>query len=152
MTRNRIALAVFALGAIASGAWAVYNLLPLGDFFHNGGGFVGGTADTIDALRYILAPAIVFAISRFVRVHDGVARGLRRVHLAFSASIVALLVIFIVATALGQFIHGMDGVWFALLVATFIGGALWLPVQGFFTAGFLSLLIKTGPAQAGHYD
>jgi hypothetical protein len=151
MTRNRIAFAVFALGSIASAVWAFYNLQPLSDFFHEGGGFVGGTADTIDALRYVLAPAAVFAISRFVRAQDGVARGLRRVHLAFSASVVALLVIFIVATALGRFTHGIDDVWFALLVATFIGGALWLPVQSFFTAGFLSLLIK-GPAQAGHYE
>jgi hypothetical protein len=30
----------------------------------------------------------------------------------------------------------------ALFVAVFISGALWLPVQAFFASGFLGLLIK----------
>ena len=62
--------------------------------------------------------------------------------MATTATIIMLIALFVLATALGNFTHGIDGLWFALLIAAFVGGALWLPVQSFFAAGFLGLLIK----------
>jgi len=144
MSRERVAVAVFIVGSVLCGSWAVYNLWPLKGLFgfdDFGGGAIFGLSTTVDALKYIVAPLIAFAISRRLRHAGALARRLRRAHLAASVGIVALLVALAAATASGAFAYGIDGVWFALLIATFAGGALWLPLQAFFTAGFVSLLI-----------
>jgi len=145
MARNRLALTVFLAGAIPSAAWALYNLWPLKDllgFGDFGGGGIGGFTTGVDALVSIAAPLIAFAISRRVRAHEGLALRLRTAHMAVTATIIMLVAVFILVTALGNVTHGIDGLWFVLLIAAFAGGALWLPVQSFFAAGFLGLLIK----------
>jgi len=145
MTRNRLGVAVFIVGAAACAVWAIYNLRPLKGligFRDFGGGSIGGFATSADALQYILAPLIAFAMSRLVRERAGLAQRLRRAHVALTATIVGVIALFILVTALGNFTHGVDGLWFVLLACAFVGGALWLPLQGFFTAGFLGLLIS----------
>jgi hypothetical protein len=139
---NRLALSVFLAGAIASAVWAFFNLRPLAQMFGSGGGGIGGFSDSVDALKYVLAPLIAFAISGRVRAREGLAQRLRTAHMATTATIIMLIALFVLATSLGNFTHGIDRLWFALLVAAFVGGALWLPVQSFFAAGFLGLLIK----------
>lgn len=140
-TRQWLALAIFAIGAVVSGVWAVVNLRPVTEMFGAGSGFAGGTVDTIDAFTFIVAPLVAFAISRRLRQRGVLARRLRRAHIILSVTIVALIASLIVSEVLGTFAHGLNGLGFALLVATVAGGALWLPVQSFFTAGFISLLI-----------
>lgn len=145
MRRNPLAMIVFALGAILCTAWAAYNLWPLRDLFgfgDFGGGGISGLTTGIDALTAVVAPIVAFAISRFVRERTGFARTFKRAHVATTATITGVIAVFIIVTALGDFTHGVDGIWFALLAATFVGGALWLPLQSFFVAGFIGLLIN----------
>jgi hypothetical protein len=145
MTRSPLAVIVFAAGALASVLWAVYKLLPLRDLFglgDVGSGGIGGFTTELDALRFLVAPLITFAIAHFVRERTGVAETLRRAHIAATFVILGVMMLFVLVTAIGQFTHGVDGIWYALLTCAFIGGALWLPLQGFFTAGFIGLLIN----------
>ena len=151
MTRNRLGVAVFIVGAAICAVWAFYNLRPLNGLFHLGdfgGGSIAGFTTSTDALQYVVAPLIAFACARRVRERAGIARRLRRAHVAFTATIVGVIALFIVVTALGNFTHGVDGLWFVLLAAAFVGGALWLPLQGFFTAGFLGILISERRSRA----
>src|SRR5262245_12412099 len=141
MPRNRLALLVFAAGTIVSVVWACVNLRPLGELFAAGGGGIGGFSDSADALKAVVAPLIAFLISRRVRAQNGLAQRLRTVHGLMTASIIMLIAIFILATALANYVRGLDDLWWALLVAAFIGGALWLPMQIFFTTSYLGLLI-----------
>ena len=141
MGRDRLARAVIVVGAIASAVWAYFNLRPLAGLFGSGGGGIDGLSDGIDAVKYVLAPLIAFSISHRVRARDGLAQRLRTVHTAITGTIIMLIALFVLATALGNLTHGIDGVWFVLLVVAFVGGALWLPLQSFFAATFLGLLI-----------
>jgi hypothetical protein len=145
MGGHRLASIVFIAGAIGSAAWALHNLWPLKDLFgfgDFGGGGIGGLTTGVDALISIAAPLVAFAISRGVRAHEGRAHRLRTAHMAVTATIIMLVAAFILVTVLGNFTHGIDGLWSVLVVAAFVGGALWLPVHSFFAAGFLGLLIE----------
>ena len=145
MKRTPLGIVVFAAGALLSATWAFYNLRPLKELFgvgdYGGGGLVG-YATSVDVLGYIVAPLIAWAISRRVRERTGVARIMRRAHLTAMGLVVAVIAAFVAVTISGSFANGVDGLSFVLLAATFIGGALWLPLQGFFAAGFLGLLIN----------
>jgi hypothetical protein len=144
MSRHLLAVIVSSAGALLSVVWAIYNLRPLSALFgfkDFGGGAIFGYSTGIDVLLYIIAPLVAFLISTRVRERPGLARILRRAHLTVTALIIGLIALFIVLTAAGNFAQGIDGLAFALLVLTFAGGALWLPLQTFFTAGFVGLLI-----------
>ena len=144
MRRNPLAVAVFTAGAVISVAWALYNLWPLKDLFgfgDFGGGGIAGFTTSNYALVSTAAPLSACAISRGVRAREGLAQQLRTAHMAVTATLIMLVAIFILATVVGNFTHGIDGLWSVLLIAAFTGGALWLPVQSFFTTSFLGLLI-----------
>jgi hypothetical protein len=144
MTRNRLQLALFIVVAAACGAWALYNLRPLKELFgigDFGGGAIFGLTTSVDAFQYLIAPLLAFGISRRVRNRAGFAQGLRRAHVTATLAIAGMIALFVVVTALGNFTHGVDGVWFVLLAAAFTGGALWLPLQTFFAASFVGILI-----------
>jgi hypothetical protein len=144
MTRHPLAVTVFSAGAVLSVAWAIYNLRPLSALFGSndfGGGAIFGYSTGIDVLLYLIAPLVAFVISRRVRERTGLARILRRAHLTVTGLIVGMIALFIVLTVAGNFAHGIDGLAFALLAFTFVGSALWLPLQSFFAAGFIGLLI-----------
>ena len=139
MSRHRLAIGVFVLGAVACAAWAIRNLLPVFEFFGESGGFIGGASTTVDALWFIVAPIIALVLASRVRERTGVARLLRRTHVVISIAIAALILGFAAATLLDRFANGIDGFW--LFLAAFVGTSLWLPMQTFFAAGFVGLLI-----------
>jgi hypothetical protein len=144
MTRTRLHAAVFIVIATACAAWAIYNLRPLKGLFgfgDYGGGGIFRLTTSVDALQYVLAPLIAFAISRRLRASAGFAQRLRRAHVAVTLIIAGAIAVFVVATALGNFMHGVDSVWVVLLAVAFIGEALWLPLQTFFAASFVGILI-----------
>lgn len=55
---------------------------------------------------------------------------------------VGLAVLLLGAIFSGTFAHGVNGIWIGVGIAAFVVGALWLPLQAFFVAGFLGLLVK----------
>jgi hypothetical protein len=139
MSRHRLAIGVFALGAVVCLAWAINNLRPVVQFFGQGGGFIGGASTTIDALWFVVAPIIALVLASRVRHHSGAARVLRRAHIITSLTIAALILGFAALTLTGTFANGIEGFW--LFVVAFVGSSLWLPMQTFFAAGFVGLLI-----------
>jgi hypothetical protein len=143
LTRTRLAKTVFALGAVVSGAWAIYNLGALVEMYESGGGgFVSSAA--LDLLKYVIPAAIAFWLATRVRDRSGRVQVLRRAHQLVSLTIVVLVILLAAAAFAGAFSRGVDGPWRGVLFAAFIGGALWLPLQVFFVAAFSGLLIKQG--------
>jgi hypothetical protein len=145
MTRNPLAMIVFTAGAVLSAVWAFYNLRPLSDLFgftdFGGGGMVAVNTG-IDVLLSIGTPLVAFLISRRVRERTGFARTLRRAHVVTTATIVALVALFIGLTVLADAARQVDRLSFALVAGAFTGAALWLPLQSFFAIGFVGLLIN----------
>ena len=139
MSRHRLAVGVFVLGAIGCLAWAVNNLRPIFQFFGEVGGFIGGASTMIDALWFVVAPIVALVLASRVRHRTGVARILRRAHIITSLTIAVLILGFAGLTLTGTYANGIEGFW--LFVVAFVGSSLWLPMQTFFAAGFVGLLI-----------
>jgi hypothetical protein len=143
VTRTGLAKIVFGLGAVVSAAWAIYNLRALAQMYEagaGGGGFI--TSMAIDVLEYVAPAALAFWLATRVRHRSGSVRYLRRAHQLTSFAIVLLAMLLVAATFGGAFTSGVDGLWRGVLFGAFIGAAMWLPVQVFFVAAFVALLIE----------
>ena len=139
MSRHRLAIGVFVLGAFACAAWAINNLRPVLQILGEGSGFFGGVSTTVDALWFVVAPVIALVLASRVRERTGLARLLRRTHIVTSLAIAGLVLAFAAATIIGPVGNGIDGFWF--FVAAFVATSVWLPLQTFFATGFVGLLI-----------
>jgi hypothetical protein len=130
------------VGAVASAVWAYFSLRPLVEAVAAGAGAmatVDGSAH--EFLQYFIPPFIAFWLASRVRGRGRLARRLRRVHL-FTTVAWIVLVGCLSMIILSSNSSGLNGLWIMAMFGTLLGGALWLPVQAFFSAAFLAVLIK----------
>jgi len=139
--RNRLAGAIFVIGAATSGVWAYLGIRDLAGTYSSGAGAFG-SVDSLWLLRYLLPVLITAVLSAFARDRGRSAVVLRRAFLLATLIPIALVVLLVSAAFSGAFVHGVNGIWLSVLIAVLMAGALWLPMQALFAAGFLGLLIK----------
>jgi hypothetical protein len=138
--RDGIAIVVSGVGAVLSVAWAYRNVRGALTSL-DAGGFVGSSS-AFELLGYALPVLVTFWLSARVADRGRSGRILRRVYLFATRSLLVIFLSFVAQVFLRvDFLsHGRIG--WALFVAVFVSGALWLPVQAVFASGFLGLLIK----------
>ena len=141
--RNRLAIIVFGIGAAVSVVWAYRGVRGVLTMLDSGGGAFGfGIVDSLRLFRYLLPVLFTALLSAFARDRGKMAVILRRLFLFATVIPVALVALLVSAAFSGAFAHGVKGIWEGMLVAVLMAGGLWLPLQAFFAAGFLGLLIK----------
>ena len=138
--RDRMAAVIFCVGGVLSVAWGYRDVRSVLTSLDTGIGAFGSSSD-YELLGYLLPVLVAFWLSARLRKRGRPERMLRRAHLWATATLVVIFLLFVgqVLFHFEVFGHGETG--WAFLVATFVAGALWLPVQGFFASGFLALLI-----------
>ena len=95
----------------------------------------------VGLLGYALAAIITLWLSGRIRNLGRTGRLLRRVYLVATLALLSVFAL-VVSQLFFDVLDFRGGIPWGFVVATFIAGALWLPVQAFFAAGFLGLLIK----------
>jgi hypothetical protein len=141
VTRTRFARAIFLVGTVGSGVWALFGIRNLMALYSSGVAAFG-SADSLGSLMYLLPVLITAVLSAVARDYGRSAVVLRRAFILATLIPMALVALFVSASFSGAFAHGVTGVWIGVVIAVFVAGALWLPLQTFFAAGFLGLLIK----------
>ncbi len=139
--RARLARAIFLVGTVGSGVWALFGIRNLMAPYDSGVG-VFGSADSLGLLWYLLPVLVTAVLSAFARDYGRGAVLLGRTFVLATLNQIAFVVLLVSAGFAGVFAHGVTGVWVGVLIGAFVAGALWLPLQTFFAAGFLGLLIR----------
>ncbi|HEY2905545.1 MAG TPA: hypothetical protein VGJ29_06565 [Vicinamibacterales bacterium] len=140
LSADRIGIAVAAVGAILSVAWAYVGVRAVFQMLdQNGGAF--GSGSEFRALEYVTPLlATLWLRGRVTSAASG-ARLFRRLYLFATFGLLAVFLSFATQLFFDRQIFANERLDWTLLVATFIGTALWLPVQTFFASIFIGLLI-----------
>jgi hypothetical protein len=151
--RNRLAIVIFGVGAALSAVWAYSGVRSVLTELGLGGGsgigavsFGFGSLGLLELVEYVLPVIITFWLSARLRYRGRIEKISRQVHLVATLTLVAAIMLFLVSflseVFLRTHVFGRGMIDWSIFVGSFIGGVLWLPLQAFFAAGFLGLLIK----------
>jgi hypothetical protein len=140
--RNRLAIVIFGIGAALSAVWAYRGVRGVLTGFDAGGGIGAGGFGSIELLENVLPVVITFWLSAQIRNRGRTEQRLRRLHLFATLTLVAVLVLFVSQFFFRSEVFGGGRLEWGIFVGSFIAAVIWLPVQTFFAAGFLGLLIK----------
>jgi hypothetical protein len=145
--RNRLAVVIFGIGATLSAVWGYHGVRGVLTGFDAGGGGIGaGVVGSSELLVNVLPVIITFWLSAQIRNRGRTEQAFRRLHLFATLALVAVLTLFVSEFFFQLFfrshVFGRGMISWAIFIASFIAAVIWLPLQAFFAAGFLGLLIR----------
>jgi hypothetical protein len=139
--RNRMAIIVFTTGTILSVAWAYRGVRDVLRLLDTGGG-IFGSSNGIGLLGYVLPVFGTFLLSNRIRSRGRTEQTFRECYLFATLTLVTILAVSVAQAFRIRPFFGDGVLGWAFFVASFFAVALWLPVQAFFAAGFVGLLIR----------
>jgi hypothetical protein len=140
--RDRAAFLIFGLGAALSIAWAYVGIRGVLRMLDAGGGAFGSSTDFGGLLEYVLPLFVTLRLSGGMSEHGRSGLLLRRVYLFATLTLLAIFALFVSQLFFHSEIFGDGLLGWSVFVSSFFAGALWLPVQAFFAAGFFGLRIR----------
>jgi hypothetical protein len=145
--RNRLAIVTFGIGAALSTVWAYRGVRGVLTGFDAGGGGIGaGVVGISELFENVLPVVITFWLSAQIRNRGRIEQISRQVHLFATLMLVAAIMLFLVSflgeVFLRSHVFGRGMIDWSIFIGSFIAAVIWLPVQAFFAAGFVGLLIK----------
>lgn len=141
---RRMTLGIGGAAMIASAVWMLAAIRRVHAMFDQGNGGVGSAG--VDSLGYVLPLLLTVWLFRRTRGQGRIAQRLRTAYALSMAGLFTVFALFISELFLPRelFGHGLLG-WY-LFQSSFFAAAVWLPVQAFFAAAFVSVLATRTPA------
>jgi hypothetical protein len=139
--RNRMAIIVFGIGATLSVAWAYRGVRDVLRLLDTGGGILGSSNGFV-LLGYVLPVFVTFLLSNWIRSRGRTEQTFRECYLFATLTLVTIFAVSVVQGFRIRPFFGDGVLGWAVFVASFFAVAIWLPVQAFFAAGFVALLIR----------
>jgi hypothetical protein len=140
-----VALGIGGAAIAASAVWIAVAIRRVLAMLDHGGGVFGSSAG-VGLVGYVLPFILTAWLFRRVRGEGTLIRRLRTLYALSMTPLLTVLAFFVSQLFLPRdlFGHGLVG-WY-VFESFFLVGAVWLPVQAFFAAAFVSVLVVQAPA------
>ena len=139
ISRNRLAIVVFGIGSVGAAAWAYVGVRSVLRMLNEGGFF--GSAGIFELLKYLVPFLLTLRLSVGMRHWGRLGRIVQRGYLLALFAIFVAFALLLTEPIFHRHIFGHGLIDRSIFVAAFVAGAVWLPVQTFFAAGFVALRI-----------
>lgn len=144
--RNRIALAIFLIGAVPSLWWAWLGLKHILDFLgvyqpSSSSGLDAMSGDLREPMFALVSLLVVLVLAALARGRSTLARRLERVHRYTSLGVIAIALLLIPA----EFVRGWGDLFHQIgddvFILSFIGFTWFLPWQALCASAFAAILV-----------
>ena len=139
ISRDRLAIVVFGVGSLSAAAWAYVGVRSVLRMLNEGGGF--GSAGIVELLKYLVPFLVTLRLSVGMRHWGRLGRIVQRAYLLVLSAIFVAFALLLTEPIFHRHIFGHGLIDWSIFVAALVAGAVWLPVQMFFAAGFVALRI-----------
>ena len=140
ISRDRLAIVVFGVGSVGAAAWAYVGVRSVLRMLNEGGGGFG-SAGIFELVKYLVPFLLTLRLSVGMRHWGRLGRVVQRAYLLALFAIFVAFALLLTEPIFHRHIFGHGLIDWSIFVAAFVAGAVWLPVQTFFAAGFVALRI-----------
>ena len=139
ISRDRLAILVFGAGSVGAAIWAYVGVRSVLQMLDEGGFF--GSAGIFELLKYVLPFLVTLRLSVGMRRWGRLGSIVQRGYLLALFALFVAFALLLTEPIFHRHIFGNGLIDRSIFVAAFVAGAVWLPVQTFFAAGFVALRI-----------